>query len=220
MATRSQSLYGLMAEFDDPNALVAATQQAHHEGYRRMDAYSPFPIEELHEALGGHHTRLPLIVLVGGLVGCIGGYSLEYWVSAMAYPINVGGRPLHSWPAFIPVTFECTILVAALSAVLNYADFDGRDALLAQVDSARVVGYCGCGCATVLLAVESAAPASSSGSPIPNEATIIGADGDPLGGLLVFLEDGYLATLEVYSYDDPISPFPPMERLKLLHKSP
>jgi len=109
---------------------------------------------------------------------------------------------------------------AALSAVLNYADFDGRDALLAQVDSARVVGYCGCGCATVLLAVESAAPASSSGSPIPNEATIIGADGDPLGGLLVFLEDGYLATLEVYSYDDPISPFPPMERLKLLRKSP
>ena len=125
MATRSQSLYGLMAEFDDPNALVAATQQAHHEGYRRMDAYSPFPIEELHEALGGHHTRLPLIVLVGGLFGCIGGYSLEYWVSAMAYPINVGGRPLHSWPAFIPVTFECTILVAALSAVFGMLALNG-----------------------------------------------------------------------------------------------
>ena len=125
MATRSQSLYGLMAEFDDPNALVAATQQAHHEGYRRMDAYSPFPIEELHEALGGHHTRLPLIVLVGGLVGCIGGYSLVYWVSAMAYPINVGGRPLHSWPAFIPVTFECTILVAALSAVFGMLALNG-----------------------------------------------------------------------------------------------
>ena len=125
MATKSATVYGLMAEFDDPNALVAATQKAHHEGYRRMDAYSAFPIEELHEALGRRHTRLPLIVLVGGLVGCIGGYSLEYWVSAMAYPINVGGRPLHSWPAFIPVTFECTILVAALSAVFGMLALNG-----------------------------------------------------------------------------------------------
>src|SRR5437867_9142637 len=125
MATKSVTVYGLLAEFDDPNELVAATQQAHHEGYRRMDAYSPFPTGELHEALGGHHTRLPLIVLVGGLVGCIGGYSLEYWVSAMAYPINVGGRPLHSWPAFIPVTFECTILVAALSAVFGMLALNG-----------------------------------------------------------------------------------------------
>jgi hypothetical protein len=123
--TKSATVYGLMAEFEDPNALVAATQQAHREGYRRMDAYSPFPIEELHEALGGHHTRLPLIVLIGGLFGCIGGYSLEYWVSAMAYPINVGGRPLHSWPAFIPVTFECTILVAALSAVFGMLALNG-----------------------------------------------------------------------------------------------
>ena len=118
-------VYGLMAEFESPTALVDATNRARHEGYRCMDAYSPFPIEELHEALGGHHTRLPLIVLVGGLVGCIGGYSLEYWVSAMAYPINVGGRPLHSWPAFIPVTFECTILVAALSAVFGMLALNG-----------------------------------------------------------------------------------------------
>ena len=118
-------LYGLMAEFETPNALVAATERAHREGYRRMDAYSPFPIEELHEALGSHHTRLPLIVLVGGLIGCIGGYSLQYWVSTMAYPINVGGKPLHSWPAFIPITFECTILVAALSAVLGMLALNG-----------------------------------------------------------------------------------------------
>jgi len=125
MATTSVTVYGLLAEFDDPNALVAATQKAHRAGYRRMDAYSPFPIEELHEALGGRHTRLPLIVLIGGLFGCLGGYSLEYWVSAMAYPINVGGRPLHSWPAFIPVTFECTILVAALSAVFGMLALNG-----------------------------------------------------------------------------------------------
>ena len=119
------SLYGVMAEFDDPTALVAATHRAYLEGYRRMDAYSPFPIEELHEALGSRHTRLPLIVLIGGLVGCIGGYALQYWVSAAAYPLNIGGKPLHSWPAFIPVTFECTILVAALSAVFGMLALNG-----------------------------------------------------------------------------------------------
>ncbi len=118
-------VYGLMAEFENPTALVEAAARARHEGYRCMDAYSPFPIEELHEALGGHHTRLPLIVLVGGLTGCIGGYALQYWASAITYPLNVGGKPLHSWPAFIPVTFECTILVAALSAVLGMLALNG-----------------------------------------------------------------------------------------------
>jgi hypothetical protein len=113
------AIHGLMAEFDEPTTLVSATAQARREGYRLMDAYSPFPIEELHEALGIHHSRLPLIVLIGGLCGCVGGYALQYWVSAMAYPLNVGGRPIHSWPAFIPITFECTILVAALSAVFG-----------------------------------------------------------------------------------------------------
>ncbi len=121
----SPAVYGLMAEFDDPSSLVAATERAHHEGYRCMDAYSPFPIEELHHALGAHTTRLPLIVLIGGLCGCIGGYALEYWSSAIAYPLNIGGKPLHSWPAFIPVTFECTILVAALSAVLGMLALNG-----------------------------------------------------------------------------------------------
>src|SRR2546428_10129371 len=99
MATRSQSLYGLMAEFDDPNALVAATQKAHHEGYRRMDAYSPFPIEELHDALGGHHTRLPLIVLIGGLFGCIRGYLLEYLVPGECESLHLGGQPPLRLPA-------------------------------------------------------------------------------------------------------------------------
>ena len=118
-------VYGLMAEFEDPNTLVAATHRAYAEGYRRMDAYSPYPIEELHEALGGHHTRLPLIVLIGGMFGGLGGYALQYWTQAIAYPINVGGRPYHSWPAYIPVTFECTILAAALSAVLGMVALNG-----------------------------------------------------------------------------------------------
>jgi hypothetical protein len=118
-------IYGLLAEFEDPAALVEATARAHAAGYRRLDAYSPFPIEELHHALGDPPSRLPLIVLLGGLAGCIGGYGLQYWVSAIAYPVNVGGRPFHSWPAFIPVTFECTILVAALSAVLGMLALNG-----------------------------------------------------------------------------------------------
>jgi len=124
VATRS-SVYGLMAEFDDPTTLVAATDRAHHQGYRRMDAYSPFPIEELHDAIGFPPSRLPLIVLIGGLLGCIGGYVLQYWVSVVAYPVNVGGKPFHSWPAFIPVTFECTILAAALAAVLGMLALNG-----------------------------------------------------------------------------------------------
>jgi len=119
------AIYGLLAEFEDPTSLVAAAEQTHHAGFRCVDAYSPYPIEELHEALGSHHTRLPLIVLIGGLVGCFGGYALQYWVSVLAYPINVGGKPFHSWPAFIPVTFECTILGAALAAVLGMLALNG-----------------------------------------------------------------------------------------------
>jgi hypothetical protein len=125
MADTPSALFGLMAEFDDPNTLVAATRRAYAEGFRKMDAYSPFPIEELTEALHLHSTRVPLITLIGGIVGACAGYGLEYWVSAIAYPINVGGRPLHSWPAFIPVTFETTVLFAALSAVIGMLALNG-----------------------------------------------------------------------------------------------
>jgi hypothetical protein len=121
----ARRIYGLMAEFEDATALVEATERAHGAGYRRMDAYSPFPIEQLHHAMGSPPSKLPMIVLVGGIVGCLGGFLLQYWASAIAYPINVGGRPLNSWPAFIPVTFECTILVAALSAVLGMLGLNG-----------------------------------------------------------------------------------------------
>jgi hypothetical protein len=125
MAKNRPVIHGLMAEFENPNALVAAAYRAHFEGYRKMDAYSPFPIEELHEALGAHHTRLPLIVLIGGLLGCAGGYLLQYWANAIAYPINIAGKPFNSWPMFIPVTFECTILGAALAAVLGMLALNG-----------------------------------------------------------------------------------------------
>jgi hypothetical protein len=118
-------LYGLMAEFDNPDTLVAASRRAHREGYRKMDAYTPFPIEELHEAIGVHHTRVPLMVLVGGIVGGLTGYGLQYWVSTIAYPLNIGGRPLHSWPSFVPVTFEMTVLFAALTAVFGMLAMNG-----------------------------------------------------------------------------------------------
>ncbi len=122
---KETGIYGLMAEFDSPTAIVAATRQAWEAGYRKMDAYTPFPIEELSEAIGFRHSALPLVVLIGGIVGCLGGYALQYWVSAIAYPVNIGGRPLHSWPAFIPVTFETTVLAAALSAVLGMLALNG-----------------------------------------------------------------------------------------------
>ena len=123
--THGPVTYGLMAEFTDPNALVAATYRAHHEGYRRMDAYSPFPIEELHEALGEHRSRLPLIVLIGGLLGCLGGYGMQWWMNAVDYPLVVAGKPYNAWPMFMPVTFECTILGAALAAVLGMLGLNG-----------------------------------------------------------------------------------------------
>jgi hypothetical protein len=109
-------IYGLMAEFDSPEALLEAGRRAFAAGFRKMDAYSPFPVDGLAEAIGFHHTRVPLIVLIGGIIGCLGGFYLQYWVAVIDYPINIGGRPLNSWPSFIPVTFELTILLAALAA--------------------------------------------------------------------------------------------------------
>lgn len=118
-------VYGLMAEFESPGKLLAAARAAREEGYRKLDAFTPFPVEGLAEEIGFHRNRLPLIVLAGGIVGCLSGFFLQYWVSVIAYPVNVGGRPLNSWPAFIPVTFEMTVLVAALSAVLGMLALNG-----------------------------------------------------------------------------------------------
>jgi len=108
-----------MAEFEGPGDLVAAARKVYSLGYRRINGYSPYPIEELSEAIGFTHTRLPLIVFIGGVLGGIGGFFMQYWMEVIDYPLNVGGKPYNSWPAFIPITFECIVLAAAFSAVLG-----------------------------------------------------------------------------------------------------
>src|SRR5262249_38602190 len=119
-------VYGRVAEFDTAEALVKAAAKARDAGYRRMDGYSPFPIEGLIEALGHRSTRLPLVIFLGGLFGAVGGYLLQWYTgSTFGYPFNVGGRPTNSWPMFLPVTFECTILGAALSAVFGMLAMNG-----------------------------------------------------------------------------------------------
>src|SRR6266404_5671339 len=118
-------LYGLLAEFESPAQLAAATWAARSQGYRRLDAFGPFGIEEVSNALDFHTTRVPLVTLIGGILGAGGGFLLQYWISAVAYPINVGGKPFNSWPAFIVVMFECTILGASLAALLGMLALNG-----------------------------------------------------------------------------------------------
>jgi hypothetical protein len=117
--------YGLLAEFANPDDLVAAAARAYTDGYRRMDAYTPFPVHGLAEAIGFHTNRLPLLVLLGGILGAAAGFGSQYYAAVIDYPLNVGGRPLNSWPAFIPITFEVTILFAALTAVLGMLALNG-----------------------------------------------------------------------------------------------
>ena len=118
-------MYGIMAEFDSPEKLIHAAEEARAAGYDRLGAYTPYPIEAVWEAIGHHRSRLPLIVLGGGLVGAIAAFGLQYWSSVIEYPMNVGGRPLNSWVAFIVPTFETTILFAAFAAVLGMFFLNG-----------------------------------------------------------------------------------------------
>ena len=111
-------IYGLLAELDSPEDLLAAARRVREEGYRDVDAYTPFPIEEVSQALGYHGSRMPIIVFLGGVAGLLTGYGLQRYSAVVDYPLNVGGRPTHSWPMFIPVTFELTVLTAALAAFL------------------------------------------------------------------------------------------------------
>jgi hypothetical protein len=125
MKPKRERIYGLLAEFDNEHAVLRAARLANDAGYRRTDAFSPFPVQGLAAALGRRRTRVPAIVLTGGIIGGAGGYFLQLWLNAWNYPINVGGRPLNSWPAFVPITFELTILCAAIAAVLGMLVLNG-----------------------------------------------------------------------------------------------
>ncbi len=111
-------LWGLLAEFDSADKLLGAVLRARKEGYGKMDAYSPYAVDGVAEALGADNSRVATFTLLGGLAGGFGGYFMQYYAMARDYPLNIGGRPLHSWPAFIPVTFELTVLGASLVGLL------------------------------------------------------------------------------------------------------
>jgi hypothetical protein len=123
--TGQSGLYGLMASFDSPEPLLEAAREAHAEGYRDMDAYAPMPVEGLAEAVGFRSNSVSRLVFAGGLMGAIGGFGLMWWISVIAYPHIVDGRPLNSWPAYIPITFECMVLLASLTAVAGMLVLNG-----------------------------------------------------------------------------------------------
>jgi len=122
---KTTPIYGMMAEFDSATALVAAARKTHEAGYRKIDAYSPFPVEELAEAIGFHTNRVALVTLIGAIIGGLSGYLMQYWMNAVNYPVMVGGKPFHSWPSFIVITFEMTILFGGISAVFGMLALNG-----------------------------------------------------------------------------------------------
>jgi hypothetical protein len=128
--------YGLMAEFASADELFAAARSANQAGFTKMDAFSPFPIEGLAEEVGFHHTRLPLIVLIGGITGALTGLGMQSYSFMVDYPVNVGGRPFFSWPAFVPITFELMILLAAFGAVFGMFLLNGLPRLYHPVFNA------------------------------------------------------------------------------------
>jgi hypothetical protein len=118
-------IYGVLGEFESEHKLLHAVEKAREAGYRRVEAYTPFPVEGLSEALGLKRNKVPMITLIGGLLGGLGGFGFQYWANVSSYPLNIGGRPLNSWPAFIPVTFELTVLGASLAAVFGMLALNG-----------------------------------------------------------------------------------------------
>lgn len=123
--TIREGLYGVIAEFDDPQSLLDAAHAVRADGYTSVDAFSPFPIHGLAEAIGFHKTRLSAIVLTMGIIGGIAGFFMCWYANVVSYPINIGGKPYNSWPAFIPITFECAILLAAFGAVFGMLALNG-----------------------------------------------------------------------------------------------
>ncbi len=120
-----EGIYGLLAEFNTPTELVEATEAARHAGYRRMECYTPYPVEEAAEALDFHKNYVPLICLLGGIMGLTTAFLMETWINTMAYPLNIAGRPLMSWPAFVIPAYEWTILFAGLSAGFGMIAMNG-----------------------------------------------------------------------------------------------
>jgi len=118
-------IYGMMAEFDSASAVLEAARRSNQAGYKKMEAYTPFPVEGLAEEVGFHHDEVPLVVLIGGILGGLTGYFMQYWMMAVDYPLSVDGKPPHSWPAFIVITFELTILFAAIFAVFGMLALNG-----------------------------------------------------------------------------------------------
>ena len=120
-----RGLYGVMAEFEEPEQLLEAAERTYQAGYRKIDAYSPMPVEGLAEAIGFTRNLVSPLVLCGGLTGCAGGFGLLYWITTIAYAHNVGGHPFNSWPMYVPITFECTVLLSALTAVIGMFALNG-----------------------------------------------------------------------------------------------
>lgn len=124
-ADASPKLWGLMAEFEDEEGIVHATEQAVNAGYKRVEAYTPYPVEQIFDLLHLHKNNVALVILITGLVGCAVGFFMQYFAAAIHYPLNVGGRPFNSWPAFIPVMFECTVLFASFGAIVGMLVMNG-----------------------------------------------------------------------------------------------
>ena len=120
-----EGTYGIMAEFNDPQSLLDAANATREAGYKEIDAYSPFPIHGLSDAIGFKHTKLSAVILTMGILGGLGGFFMCWYANVISYPLNIGGRPYNSWPAWIPITFECTILMAAFAAVFGMLALNG-----------------------------------------------------------------------------------------------
>jgi hypothetical protein len=129
MVSATQTIHGVMAEFETPDEFVAALRKVRAAGYTKFDGYSPYPVHESFEAMGLERNPVSLMVLIGGILGFLGGLALATWVSMVAYPVNIGGRPLFSWPAFIPPVFETTVLLASLTAVFGMFAMNGLPTL-------------------------------------------------------------------------------------------
>lgn len=113
------AVYGLLAEFDNADAMVAAARQAHEAGYRRMDCFSPYPVGEAADAMGFRKSEMGPVMFIGGLMGATAGFLMQYLLGAYDYPTNIGGRPFFSWPSYVPITFEMMVLTAALSGLFG-----------------------------------------------------------------------------------------------------